>query len=148
MLLFVLPALALLFPVAAASTSTTASGSFTAGAPSNVQTRSSGGNMFTSYGITFTLTGDLSGTCAGSESIVGHPDGTINLQGTCTFNGSVGQKSGTADFRFNGVGTMASLTGHFGNINSSGGLAGLHLRGTFLSKQANAGTYSATFHFQ
>ena len=145
---FLLPVLLLLLPVASASTPMTASGNFTAGAPSNVQTRSEGGNMFTSYDITFSLTGDISGRCTGSETIVAHPDGSVTLQGTCTFNGSIGQKSGMSDFRFNGFGTFSSLTGTFGNTNGSGGLAGLHVQGTFLSTQANAGSYSATFHFE
>src|SRR6266705_4330286 len=117
MLLFILPALALLFPVASASTPMTANGDFTAGEPSNVQTRTGGGNMFISYDITFSLTGDVSGTCAGSETGAFHPDGSLTLQGTCTLNGSVGQRSGTADLRFNGSGTSALLTGHFENIN-------------------------------
>src|SRR2546428_8818875 len=147
-LLALLPVFILMVPVASASTRTTASGSFTAGEPSNVQTRSAGGNTFISYDITFSLTSDISGTCAGSETGIVHPDGSLTLQGTCTFNGSIGQKSGTADLRFNGSGASASLTGHFVNTNSNGGLAGLHLCGTFLSTQPNSGSYTATFHFE
>src|SRR2546427_3193006 len=127
-LLALLPVFILKVPVASASTRTTASGSFTAGEPSNVQTRSAGGNTFISYDITFSLTGDISGTCSGSETGIFHPDGSLTLQGTCTFNGSVGEKSGMADLRFNGFGTSSSLNGHFMNVNSGGGLAGLHLQ--------------------
>src|SRR6266705_3378814 len=147
-LLALLPVFILMVPVATASTRTTASGSFTAGEPSNVQTRSTGGNTFISYDITFSLTSDISGTCAGSETGIVHPDGSLTLQGTCTFNGSIGQKSGTTDLRFNGSGASASLSGHFVNTNGNGGLAGLHLRGTFLSTQPNSGSYTATFHFE
>src|SRR5438552_3330471 len=147
MVLAILPVFMLLVPIASASTRMTASGNFTAGEPSNVQTRSASGNMFTSYDITFSLTGDISGTCAGSETVVVHPDDSLTRKGTCTFNGSVGEKSGMADFRFNGFGTSASLTGHFVNVNSGGGLAGLHVQGTFLSTQPNAGSYAAMFQF-
>jgi hypothetical protein len=146
---FLFPVLLLLLPVASATTPMTASGNFSGSAPSNVQTRSAGGNMFTSYDVTFSLTGDISGPCAGTETVVAHPDGSVTLQGTCTFNGSIGQKSGMADFRFNGFAMASSpLRGNFGNTNSNGGLAGLHLQGTFLSTQPNGGSYAAMFHFE
>ena len=101
----------LLLPVAYAAP-TSAGGSFTV-SNSPPTARAAGGNMILTYDSVFTSTGTFVGTCSGQAVTVTHADGTANTRATCTFIGTVGDKSGTAMFLIRAQGKGSSFQGHF-----------------------------------
>ncbi len=139
-----------LVSVANASKSSTGTGSFTA--TSNVvNMRSAGPNTVFDSKVSFTATGFFTGTCVGTSHSVSRSNGQSTTHGSCTFTGSISDKSGTVIFRLQATGEGASFQGRFVGGQGSGGLAGLHITGTFQGMgtgvTTSAGTYSAKVHF-
>ena len=149
-LLALLSPLLLLLPLAYAAP-TSASGSFTV-SNSPPTARAAGGNMILTYDSAFTSTGTFVGTCSGQAVTVTHADGTANTRATCTFIGTVGDKSGTAMFLIRAQGKGSSFRGHFTLLaGGTGALASLRGEGSF-SGTANgpltsAGTYTGKTSF-
>src|SRR6266705_3254988 len=150
----ILPALLapllLLLPVAYAAP-TSASGSFTV-SNSPPTARAAGGNMILTYDASFTATGTFVGTCSGQEVTVVHPDGTANTRATCTFTGTVGDKSGTLMFLTVAQGQGSAFHGHFTLLaGGTGGLANLRGEGSFSGAATgpltSAGTYTGHVNF-
>src|SRR2546428_4780965 len=145
------PLLLLLLPVAYAAP-TSASGSFTV-SNSPPTARAAGGNMILTYDSSFTATGTFVGTCSGQAVTVMHADGTANTRATCTFTGTVGDKSGTAIFPILAPGRGFSLRGHFTILaGGTGGLASLRGEGPFSGSATgpltSAGTYTGQINFR
>ncbi|HVH14670.1 MAG TPA: hypothetical protein VNA15_02985 [Candidatus Angelobacter sp.] len=133
-----------------ASKTSTGTGSFTA--TSNVvNMRSAGPNTVFDSKVSFTATGFFTGTCDGTSHSVSLLNGRSTSHGSCTFTGSIGDKSGTVIFRLQVTGEGASFQGRFVGGQGSGDLAGAHITGTFQGKgtsvTTSAGTYSANVQF-
>jgi|SRR5437773_362658 len=140
----------LLLPVAYAAP-TSASGSFTV-SNSPPTARAAGGNMILTYDSAFTATGTFVGTCSGKAVTVTHPDGTANTKATCTFIGTVGDKSGTAIFLVIAQGKGSSFQGHFTLLaGGTGALARIRAEGSFSGTATgpltSAGTYTGKISF-
>jgi len=139
-----------LLPVANASRSSTGTGSFTA-TSTTMNVRSAGPNTVIDSQSSFTATGFFTGTCVGTTRSVGRSNGQSTAHGSCTFTGTIGDKSGTLVFRLEFTGVGASFQGRFVGVQGSGGLAGVHVSGTFqgmaTGMTTSAGTYSASARF-
>ena len=72
--------------------------------------RQVGENLIIRFNVTGTGTGTLTGSFDGTEMDVVHPDGSITLEGRLVFTGSVGTRTGTLLFTYNGIGNIN--TGH------------------------------------
>ncbi len=136
----------LLVPIAGGTRPQEAKGSFT-GTPTVVDFRSAGPNNITTFKTSFVITGTFSGTCRGTERDVSHPGGKVTFQGTCTFLGSVGSKSGNATIRYVGLVTATSPGGQFVMVRGAGGLTGVHAVGSFNATGPGTGTYLGRYHF-
>jgi acid phosphatase len=133
-----------MFPFALAKP-TPASGSF-AGSSTVIDSRPADGNTIITSADTFVIAGTLAGTCSGEEMDVIHPDGSVTVQGTCTFTGGVFGLSGAATVLFDATGIAgASAQGQFVIKGSSGGLAYLHGQGTFEFTVTGPGTFSGAY---
>ena len=141
-------AMGLLAQPAWATAPTDGSGTFTfAAAVTN--SRQADGNTFLILSGTEKIMGTITGVATVQFDQVIHPSGEANIKGLITCACSVGGRSGTTEFRFegSGAGTAASpLEGQFVAQNGSGGLAGLRLDGTFNSV-GPGGTYTVRWHF-
>jgi hypothetical protein len=147
-----LPVLATLFllPVAHAATAPSGSGSFTT-TGQVISVRHADGNTIVTATEIQTLTGVLDGTRTAEGTEIFHPDGTFTAHDSGTFTGTVDGRTGsmTISGTSSGAGTTGSgqLTGDRG----TGGLAGLHLHGTFqpviTGPTTAEGTYSVRFDF-
>jgi Protein of unknown function (DUF3224) len=148
-----LPLLAslLLIPASAnASTLSSGSGSFTAtGEVISVQ-QADGNTIVTATEVQI-LTGALTGTRMASGTMTFHPDGTFTAHDTGTFTGTIDGRTGSITISGASFGTGNTGTGQIVGDRGTGGLAGLHLQGTFqpvvLSATDAGGTYSVQFHF-
>ena len=91
-----------------------------------------GENTIVTFNVTTTATGSINGTLTGTELDVIHPDGSITLLGYALFTGSIGNRSGTLLFIYNGIGN--AVTGHetlnFVAGHGTARLAGVHVQGT------------------
>jgi len=108
--------------------------------------------MILTYDSSFTSTGNFVGTCSGKVVTVTHADGNANTRATCTFIGTVGDKSGTAIFLTIAQGKGSSFRGHFTLLaGGTGGLANLRGEGTFSGTATgpltSAGTYTGKINF-
>ena len=72
--------------------------------------RQVGENTIVTFNVTTTTNGSINGTLTGTELDVIHPDGSITLLGYALFTGSIGNRSGTLLFIYNGIGN--AVTGH------------------------------------
>jgi hypothetical protein len=148
-----LPVLAslLLLPAGAnASTLSAGSGSFTT-TGEVISVRQADGNTIVTATEVQILTGALNGTRLATGIQIFHPDGTFTAHDSGTFTGTVGGRTGT--IIVSGASTGVGNIGH-GQIvgdQGTGGLAGLHLQGTFqpviISATEADGSYSIHFHF-
>lgn len=140
----------LMVSVANASKSSTGTGSFTA-TNNVVDMRSAGPNTVFDSMVSFTATGFFTGTCVGTSHSVSLSNGQSTTHGSCTFTGSIGDKSGTVSFRLQIAGEGASFQGRFVGGQGTGDLAGVHITGTFqgmgTGMTTSAGTYSANVQF-
>ena len=111
-----------------------------------IDSRVAGGNTIITDVVTGTLTGLYSGAIEAERRTVIHPNGTITGQALETFTGNVAGRTGTGGlvFRivFTGDATAGTFAGSFIILSGTGGLAGLHGKGTFSGSLATgAGTY-------
>jgi hypothetical protein len=90
--------------------------------------RQVGENLIIRFNVTGTGTGTLTGSLDGTEMDVVHPDGSITLEGSLVFTGSIGARTGTLLFTYNGIGNIN--TGHENlrgvGRQGTGGLAGIY----------------------
>jgi len=91
--------------------------------------RQVGENVIITFNISGTSTGTFTGSVTGTEMDVVHRDGSITLNGSFVFTGSVnGSPEGTLVFSYEGIGN--AVTGHetlrFVGRQGTGGLAGIH----------------------
>ena len=141
-------ATALLAQPASATTPTEGSGTFTFAA-TPTSSRTAGGNTFLSLTGSETISGAITGTATVQFTQVIHSSGESNINGVITCACTVGGRSGTVEFRFEGTGagTAASpLDGQFVAQNGSGGLSDLRGDGTFHGV-GPGGTYTVRWHF-
>ena len=140
-----------LVSVANASKPSTGTGSFTSSTSSVVSMRTAGENILLNGKFTLTITGIMAGTCGGTSHSVMLPNGHGTTHGSCTFTGSVGDRTGTAVLRFQATGQGVSFQGRDVIEQGTAGLAGLHGTGTFqgmaTGATTSAGTYSTNVHF-
>jgi hypothetical protein len=146
----VLTALLLTPAVANASTLSSGSGSFTA-AGEIVSIKQADGNTIVTATEVQTLTGALTGTRVASGITIFHPDGTFTAHDTGTFTGTVDGRTGSITISGASTGTGNTGNGQIVGDQGTGGLAGLHLQGTFQPTVTGPttadGTYSIQFHF-
>ena len=90
--------------------------------------RQAGENLIIRFNISGTSTGTVTGSVVGTELDVVHRDGSITLDGSFLFTGSVNGRSGTMVFTYEGKGN--AVTGHetlrFVGRQGTGDLAGTH----------------------
>src|SRR6266516_2328020 len=138
-----------------ASTLSSGSGSFTA-TGEVISIQQADGNTIVTATEVQTLTGVLTGTRVASGTMTFHPDGTFTAHDTGTFTGTIDGKTGSITISGASSGTGNTGTGNTGTgqivgDRGTGGLAGLHLQGTFQPVVTSAttaeGTYSIQFHF-
>lgn len=146
----VLAALLLLPAGASASALSSGSGSFTT-TGQVISVRQAGGNTIVTATEVQTLTGALTGTRMATGIEIFHPDGTFTAHDSGTFTGTVEGRTGSITISGASSGTGNSGSGRIVGDRGTGGLAGLHLQGTFqpviTSSTTAEGTYSAQFHF-
>jgi len=146
-----LAAMALLAQPALATTPTEGSGVFAfAGPPVPTSPpRTAGGNTFFSFRAGGTISSAVTGTFTQEYTQVLHASGETNANGTVFCTCSVGGRTGTVEFRFEGTGagtTASPFSGQFVAQNGTVGLADLHGQGTF-SAVGVGGTYTFSWHF-
>jgi hypothetical protein len=148
-----LPLLAslLLLPVGvSASTLSSGSGIFTA-TGEVISVHQADGNTIVTATEVQTLSGVLTGTRVASGTMTFHPDGTFTAHDTGTFTGTIDGKTGSITISGASTGTGSTGTGQIVGDRGTGGLAGLHLQGTFQPVVTSAttakGSYSIQFHF-
>jgi len=148
-----LPVLAvLLLPAAGASASalSSGSGSFTT-TGQVISVRQADGNTIVTAAEVQTLTGALSGNRMATGIEIFHPDGTFTAHDSGTFTGTVEGRTGSITISGASSGTGTTGSGQIVGDRGTGGLAGLHLQGTFqpviTSSTTAEGTYSVQFHF-
>lgn len=142
----------LLLPASAnASALSSGSARFTAvGDVSSV--RQADGNTIVTATEVQAITGVFNGTRVASGIEVFHPDGTFTAHDSGTFTGTIGGRTGsiTISGASSGVGNVGN--GQIVGDRGTGGLAGLHLQGTFqpmiTGPTSAAGTISIQFHFE
>jgi len=140
-------AFAALAAPAAASTRGNAGGTFNFIHDTVTPVGKADGYTFLSEVATISYTGGLTGIASATDTIVVHPDGSINRHGIetcrwCTIGGRTG--SFTAVFTFHGSGGQISGREMF--IGGEAGLAGLHGGGQFQGSPAG-NTYSYDYLF-
>jgi len=149
-LLPLLLSLILLIPIASASTSASATGSFTATVIITSIGQADGNTIITAI-ETQTLSGFLTGTRIAEGVEIIHPDGTFNAHDSGTFTGTVNGISGTAVLTGSSTGTGTFGSGQFAVDLGTAGLVGLHAQGTFqptvTGPSTVTGTYSLQYHF-
>lgn len=120
----------LTLPSTEAGTPQPASGQFFpcfnyAGAP-----RQAGENFIIAFNISGTSNGTFTGSVTGTELDVVHRDGSITLEGSIVFTGSVSGRSGTGTLQFSYEGIGNAVTGHetlrFVGTRGTGALAGTY----------------------
>ena len=98
-----------------------------------------------------TLTGALSGIRQATGVDIIHPDGTFAAHDSGTFTGTVDGRTGTLVISGANSGAGTTGSGQFTGEHGTGGLKGLHLRGTFqvviTGPTTSDGTYSVQFRF-
>jgi hypothetical protein len=113
------------------------------------------GKLIVTQDITFTVTGDVSGTALATDTVVvDQSTGTGFFFGSGTLTGTVLGKSGTVGFMFTGTfrgfPTLPKLRGHlvFFPESGTGQLSGLSGEGTLQGILDVGGTYSMEFDFE
>jgi hypothetical protein len=140
----------LLLPAVYASTLSPGSGSFTT-TGEVISIRQADGNTIVTATEVQTLTGVLTGTRLATGIQIFHPDGTFTAHDTGTFTGTVDGRTGSITISGASSGAGNTGSGQIVGDRGTGGLAGLHLQGTFQPVITSAttadGTYSVQFHF-
>jgi len=121
---------------------------------SPVSVRQVDGNTVTDFTFHEQLSGSIAGTRVGTGTLVVHPDGTLTVEDTGRFTGTVAGIPGSVIAEVRGEGTFASLTAS-AQLDGSSGTGGLRgLRGTVRVTGAATGpttivgSYEGQVHFQ
>ena len=124
----------------------TGGGTFTVSSAVTTSTRQADGNTFLTLRVTTLYSGALQGTGVDEETVIVHPDGTLNGSTFGTFTGTIGGTAGTAVLRVEGTGDVGTgvLRGRFTILDGTGGLANVHGEGTSQAV-GDSGTYSVTY---
>jgi uncharacterized protein DUF3224 len=140
----------LLLPAVHASTLSPGSGSFTT-TGEVISIRQADGNTIVTATEVQTLTGVLTGTRLATGIQIFHPDGTFTAHDTGTFTGTVDGRTGSITISGASSGAGNAGSGQIVGDRGTGGLAGLHLQGTFQPVITSAttadGAYAVQFHF-
>ena len=99
--------------LAAASSLTAASGTFTITSANLANPRSAGGNTIFDLTATETWTGTFNGTSIVQGTLIFHPDGSANFHDTDTFTGTVNGVAGSVTFNLAGTGVPGTTPGSF-----------------------------------
>ena len=145
--LLVLVLSVLMLPAAAgAAPPVSGSGTFAVSSAIIASSRQADGNAFLTLRVTTLYSGALQGAGVGEETVIVHPDGTLNGSTFEAFTGTIGGTVGTAVLRVEGAGdvTTGVLGGRFTIVDGTGGLATLHGEGTFRAV-GDSGTYSVAY---
>jgi len=139
----------LLLPPASASASALSSGSGSFSATGEViSIRHAAGNIIVTATEVQTLTGVLTGTRVASGIQIFHPDGTFTAHDTGTFTGTVEGRTGSVTISGDSSGSGNAGAGHIVGGQGTGGLAGLHLHGTFQPVITGPTTADGTYSIQ
>jgi hypothetical protein len=96
---------------------------------------------------TAALAGTFTGTTTDTVRLVMHSNGTTSIRGEGTCVCTVEGRTGTFAYRFVGSGTFPTLvSGHYVAGHGTGGLEGLHGRGSF-SGTFFVASLDGTYHF-
>jgi hypothetical protein len=141
----------LLFSASAnASTLSSGSGHFST-TGEVISIRQVGGNVIVTATEVQTLTGALNGIRTATGIQIFHSDGTFTANDSGTFTGTIGGRTGSITISGASTGVGNTGDGQIVGDRGSGGLAGLHLQGTFqpviTSASTADGTYAIRFHF-
>jgi hypothetical protein len=150
-LLFLLAAAAATAVAAAPGAATppqAATGTFAVVTATPTSSRTADGNTFVTVERTAALSGTFTGAATDTVRLVMHANGTTTIHGEGTCVCTVGGLTGTFDYRFSGAGTFpTTLTGRYVVGHGTGGLEGLHGRGSFAGSFFVA-ALDGTFHFE
>jgi hypothetical protein len=109
--------------------------------------RTADGNTFITVERTAALAGTFTGTATDTVRLVMHSNGTTSIRGEGTCACTVEGRAGTFDYRFVGAGTFpAFVSGQYVAGHGTGGLEGLHGRGSF-SGTFFAASLDGQYHF-
>jgi len=125
-----LASLVLLPASANASTPESGSGSFT-GTGDIISVKQADGNTIVTATEVQSLTGVLNGVRVAEGITIFHANGTFEAHDTGTFTGTVDGRTGTLTISGASSGAGNTGDGTIVGYNGTGGLAGLHLKGTF-----------------
>ncbi|TMH97303.1 DUF3224 domain-containing protein [Candidatus Bathyarchaeota archaeon] len=152
-ILFLVPLLLLILPLAHAATVQTATGSFVTNSTTTSFNTINGFTIIT-QNIVFTTAGDISGTLLAKDVIVISPTGQGFFAGSGTFTGTILGKSGSVGIAFTGTFVATSSTPPFTGQakfvpgTGTGGLAGISGSGTIQGTINVSGTYSFQVTFR
>ena len=123
------------------------SGTFSVVTLTPTGTRTAGGNTFTTFIRTASLSGTFTGTTTDTLTAVTHRNGRTSVRGVGTCVCTVEGRTGTFVYRFRGSGTFpTSLSGRYVVGHGTGGLTGLHAVGPFSGSFAVANV-GGRYHF-
>jgi len=149
--LYLLPLVLLLLPVAQGATVQTATGTFTTSA-TTISVNTVDGYTVITQSLLLTTTGGIAGTLSGSDVAIITPTLTGFLSGRGTFTGIVLGRSGTVGIGF--AGTFSPITGQL-NLQASflqgtgtGQLTGISGQGTVQGVFNVGGTYTFSVSFR
>ena len=132
-----------------ASTHVAFNGTFQNGSVVLTDFRQADGNTFISQTVQVVYAGDLSGSVVEQIDLVIHPNGSLNFNGVDVCACTLGGRSGTIVLPFSGTGDASgAASGRFTITGATGGLANLHVVGTFqTSNGGSSGSFSGVYHF-
>jgi hypothetical protein len=132
---------------AAASTSVTATGTFTSMSDTLTPLGTAGGDTYYDEVLPLAYKGALTGIAIDMDTLVMHKNGSLNAQGTETCAScTIGGKTGAFVATWWLAGTTTTYAGTLLFTRATGGLAGLHGGGTFQGT-GSAQTYAYTYWF-
>jgi Protein of unknown function (DUF3224) len=131
-ILVLLAAVAVMTTSVGATPPSSVTGTFAVVSLTPTDSRTAGGNTFTTAQRTAVLSGTFNGTTTDTVQIVEHANGTTSVFGVGTCVCTIDGQTGTFEYRFQGSGTFpGDLSGQFVVGRATGGLQGLHAQGTF-----------------
>lgn len=149
-LVFAMAVAVLLTPPAYAESVNPASGGIS-GVFTIVDMQQAGHNAIIDFTSSFVLTGTMSGTCVGVERDVVHSNENRTFFGTCNFQGTVGDRSGTGTIHYQGVGSLPIFGGTTTLHGDTGSLSGVSLEASWEAHATGplsaVGSYSGRVHF-
>jgi hypothetical protein len=131
-ILVLLAAVAVFTISVGATPPTHVTGTFAVVTAAPTDTRTAGGNTFTTLERTASLSGTFTGTATDTVEVVMHANGATSVHGVGTCICTIEGVAGTFEYRFQASGTFPTdLSGQFVVGHGTDGLEGLHAQGTF-----------------